>query len=77
MQENLIPYKNMMITYLKPLKHGAYGSTEVTERGFYSDLFNRFTIPPEWRMFNGVLLPHGFGGIRLKEHEIIKWEYIN
>ena len=48
----------------------------VTERGFYSNLFNNFSIPPEWRHFKGVLLPHGFGGTKLSIDKVIKWEPI-
>lgn len=60
---------------------------EVTMRGFYTDTdgyYNaygdwietpngKFSIPNEWAMFNGVLLPHGLGGIRVLPEDVIKW----
>lgn len=74
------PFVDVMITYKKTIT-GVYGSNKqvvtITKRGFYSDLFNHFAVPREYRKFNGVLLPHGFGGDRLNENEVIKWEYCN
>lgn len=70
---------DVMITYEKTINFGAYGIKKrkevVTKRGLYSKLFNNFTIPPEYRMFNGILLPHGFGGDRLPANKVIRWEY--
>ena len=71
--------RDIMVTYKKTIYFGAYGSEKrtqiVTKRGFYSKLFDNVSIPPEWRKFNGVLLPHGWGGDTLKIGEVIKWEY--
>ena len=73
--------ESVMVTYKKSFSTGPYGDTkelrEVTKMGFYSELFQNFAIPPEWRMFNGILLPHGWGGDYLAADEIIKWEPIN
>lgn len=73
------PFTNVMITYKKPFFSGPYGTKvevlEVTRRGFYSSLFENFAIPPDWRHFNGKLLPHGFGGDHISKDEVIKWEY--
>lgn len=75
-----LPFENVMITYEKTTTYGAYNmktqTSIVTEMGFYSNLFNHFAIPPEWRNFNGVLLPHGFGGKKLAIDKVIKWEHI-
>jgi hypothetical protein len=63
---------------------------EVTKRGFYTDTdgyYNalgqwietpngKFAIPPNWAMFNGILLPDGWGGDRVLPEQVIKWEYI-
>ncbi len=72
--------QNVMITYKKTISFGAYGMntrTEiVSERGFYSKMFNNVSIPHEWRYFKGTLLPHGFNGTRLSIDKIIKWEPI-
>ena len=64
------PFTDVMVTFKK-------GTDEITKRGFYSDSFNQFSVPPEYREFNGFLLPHGFGGDRLTEKDVIKWEYCN
>lgn len=73
------PFIDVMITFEKTISSGYYGLDKrkevISKRGFYSDLFNHFAIPPEYRKFNGRLLPHGFGGDRLNEKDVIKWEY--
>ncbi len=72
--------QNVMITYKKTIRFGAYGINTrietVTERGFYSKMFNNVSIPHEWRHFKGILLPHGFNSTRLSTDKIIKWEPI-
>jgi len=69
---------NIMVTYKKEFSYGAYGSEKrmevVTKMGFYSTLFNYIAVPPSWQYFNGVLLPHGFGGDRLQIEDIISWK---
>lgn len=60
-----------MVTYQNPNNK----SQILTKLGFYTTFFNEFAIPPEWKMFNGHLLPHGFGGHHLKPAEIISWQY--
>ena len=70
-----IPFKDMMVTYRRT--DGSGNKTTITKRGFYSDLFDIVMIPPEYRMFNGRLLPHGWGGDRFDLDQIIKWEYCN
>lgn len=74
------PFTDVMITYKKEISSGAYGSIKtkvvVTKRGFYTDLFEHFSIPNDWQKFKGILLPHGFGGDKKKPNEIIKWEEI-
>ncbi len=76
--ENL---RTIWVTYKKTFNTGPYGDTKVkevvTEKGFYNKLFDHIAIPPAWRLFKGNLLPHGFGGTRLKMEEVIKWEYAN
>ena len=71
--------RDVMITYKKTYYTGAYGEKKVkktvTKRGFYLKIFNNFSVPDEWAMFNGVLLPHGFGGDTIKIKDVIKWEY--
>ncbi len=73
------PWKNCMITYEKEFSFGEYNSQKrkeiVTRKGFYSDLFDNFAIPPDWAHFKGVLLPNGFGGDKLKIEEVIDWKY--
>lgn len=73
------PFKDVMITYNKTITFGAYNMKSrvelITKRGFYSDLFNNFAVPPEYRYFRGVYLPHGFGGDHLNINDVIKWEY--
>lgn len=70
-----IPFKDMMVTFKRTDING--NSRTITKRGFYSDLFDVVMIPPEYRMFNGKLLPHGFGGDRFKLDKMISWEYCN
>lgn len=60
-------YVDVMITYKK-------GNVEGSGRGFYSELLGpKYSIPPEYRLFNKVMLPHGFGGIRLLPEQVISW----
>jgi len=64
--------------------------TIVTRRGFWGhfETLNGYynsnnewipgefiSVPPSWQEFNGVLLPHGWGGDRVSLHKIIKWRY--
>lgn len=78
--ENL---RNIMVTYKKDIRSGPYGDTitkeVVTRRGFYSKLFDYISVPPDWQHFNMnghvVLLPHDWGGDRLKIEEVIDWKY--
>ena len=73
------PDRDIMVTYKKAIRFGAYGDQSrletVTKRGFYSKLFDNISIPPEWRKFKGVLLPHGWGGDHITIDKVIKWEY--
>ena len=64
------PYENVMVTYKNN------NGLTVTKEGFYCTLFKHFSMPPEWRTFNGKRLPHGWGGVHLKAETIIKWELI-
>jgi len=72
--------QNVMVTYKKTFNEGLYGEKKVirtvTKRGFYDKKSNNFAIPPEWAEFDGVLLPHGFGGDYLETKDVIKWEPI-
>lgn len=34
-----------------------------------------FSIPPGYKEFNGVLLPDGWGGHKVRIDKVIKWEY--
>ena len=63
-------YVDVMITYRE-----SHSKLTATKRGFYSESFGNFSIPPGWARFNGVLLPNGWGGIRLTADKVIKWEY--
>lgn len=48
----------------------------VIKRGFYSTVVKPcFSIPPEWRVFQGSLMPHGFGGDLIPVDQVISWEY--
>ena len=66
------PYVDLMITFQN--EHGSI----VTKRGFYCKLFETFSIPPSYQMFNGALLPHGFGGehIDINSKKIKNWKLI-
>lgn len=81
--KNTLPEENIdiMVTYKKTITYGPYNMKShkdiVTKRGFYSGLFGKFSIPPEYREFNGYLLPHGFGGDHISPERVIKWEYCN
>ena len=72
--ETPIPFKDMMVTF-KRTNANSTTTQIITKRGFYSDLFDLVQIPPSYQMFNGRLLPHGFGGDKLKLDEMISWEY--
>jgi hypothetical protein len=73
------PFKDVMVTYNKTFYSGPYKTVQnirtITKRGFYSNLFEYFSVPDEYAYFNGNLLPHGFGGDRLLPKQVIKWEY--
>ena len=73
------PFVDVMITYNKKFAINEYNtqfeSRIITKRGFYSDTCDYFAIPPEYRHFNGVLLPHGFGGDRITADKVTKWKY--
>lgn len=73
------PYECLMITYNCIVSSGPYGDTKtktvITKRGFYCSVFETFSIPPEYRIFGGVMLPHGWGGHHLKPNQIIDWKY--
>ena len=72
---------DVMVIYKKTVTFGDYNSESrqdiVTKRGFYSKLFNNFSIPPRWAKFKGILLPYGFGGGHLPADKIIEWKPIN
>ena len=74
-----IGFSNVMVTYEKTFSSGAYGDTKtkqvVTKMGFYDNIDNKFSIPPRWKKFNGVLLPDGWGGDHLTIDKIISWKY--
>jgi len=71
--------KDIMVTYIKTITHGPYNmetrKEEVTKRGFYSEAFDHYSIPPDWQMFNGMLLPHGWGGDRITHDQVLNWTY--
>ena len=73
------PFENIMVTYNKTVLMGLYGDKTniqtVTKMGFYNNIDNKFSIPPRWAKFNGVLLPDGWGGDHLTIDKIISWEY--
>jgi len=73
------PWVDLKITYKKIITFGPYNDQSrkevVTKRGFYSNLFNYFCVPPTYAYFNKVLLPNGWGGDRILPNKIIKWEY--
>lgn len=72
-------YCDVMVTYMKTFYSGPYGDAselrKVTKRGFFSKMFGYFSIPPEYRYFNGSYLPHGFGGDKVKIEDVINWKY--
>jgi hypothetical protein len=74
-------YENVWVTFMQTTRHGPYRSekrtTKVTKRGFYSDLFGYFSVPPDWREFKGVLLPHGWGGDRVPIAKVLGWTHVN
>jgi hypothetical protein len=61
--------EDVLVTYQKN------GET-ITKRGFYDKSFGTFSVPPTWQKFNGVLLPHGWGGDHLKPENVVKWQPI-
>lgn len=63
-------YEDVMIKFLRD------GVVRM-EKGFYSTLFGpKYSIPPEYRVFNKIMLPHGFGGIRLLPEQVISWHHL-
>jgi len=72
------PFRDVMITYNKTYFE-PYSDRQktkiVTKRGFYSDLFNNFAVPPEYRYFNGRYLPHDFSSDHLRIDNVIDWKY--
>jgi hypothetical protein len=62
-------YRQVYLTYTRP------SGEIVTKRAFYSEEFKEFAVPPDWRVFNNRLLPHGFGGDRVVEKNVIVWKY--
>lgn len=70
--------ENVMVTYDVVVER-PYESRRVErrcKRGFYSSLFGKFSMPPSWNYFNGVLLPDGFGGDHFPPDKIIRWDFI-
>lgn len=67
-----------------------YENHTITRRGFYSKSKGYYnprdqwistpngyvSVPPSWKIFNDILLPHGWVGYRVLPEEIIKWEYV-
>jgi hypothetical protein len=89
--EELSPYKHIgsdlpkdmndiFVTYKKTIYFGVYQSQSrvetVTKRGFYSKIFENYSIPPDWQYFNKKFLPHGFGGDKLQPKDVICWQEI-
>ena len=66
------PYVDVMVTFEDENKN------TITKRGFYSNLFNNFAIPPSYQRFNGRLLPHGFSGHHIPQNsnKIKSWKPI-
>ena len=66
------PFVDLMITFKDS------GGNTLTKRGFYSDLFDNFAIPPRYSMFNGHLAPDGWGGHHFPSDSksIISWKLI-
>lgn len=89
--ERPTPYLNIWVTYEKQTYNAWGTTTGapkiiVTKRGFYcpnserNELTYDVAIPPGWQNFtfsNGTtsLLPHGWGGDRLKWDQVISWKY--
>jgi len=77
-------HATVMVTYMKTFSSGPYGEKkevrEVTRKGFYSHLFDNWSVPEEWqhfRMGNEIcLLPHGWNRDKLTTDQVIKWEPI-
>lgn len=45
----------------------------ITKKGFYSTYSEGFVIPPEYREFNGSLVPFGFGALNVSIEKVLKW----
>jgi hypothetical protein len=74
------PYMDVMIEFEKTRYIDIDGKRKteiVKKRGFYSDSLKKFFVPDSYSMFNGRLLPHGFGHTALKKEEVISWTKIN
>ena len=66
------PYANVWITYKE-------NGEERTDLGFYTNLFDHYSIPPGWTThrignFYGKL-PSGFGGKQINHSDVISWKY--
>jgi hypothetical protein len=88
MKNVMVTFKGSV--YVRDKYYGHYEEQVITKRGFYSTLLKGyynaknewidipegyFSIPPSWKKFKGILLPHGWGGYRVRPNEVIKWEY--
>lgn len=79
-------YVNVMVVYQVDVLVGSYRTPTrrkitVKRKGFYSEMFNNFSVPAEWREFTfsdgtTISLPHGFAGDTLKVDDVIGWEPI-
>lgn len=77
--------------YVPDKYYGKHEIQTITKRGFYhksNGYYNSkdqwietpngyFSIPHSWRLFNGVLLPHGWGGHRIAPENVIEWRELN
>lgn len=71
--------RDIMVTYKKVIYNPLYKNNKqiktITKRGFYNKPLDGISIPPRYAMFNGRLLPDGWGGDHISLNEVIKWEY--
>jgi hypothetical protein len=71
--------RDIMVTYKKVIYNPLYRNNKqiktITKRGFYNRALDGISIPPRYEMFNGRLLPDGWGGDHISLNEVIKWEY--
>lgn len=71
--------RDIMVTYKKVIYNPLYKKNKqiktITKRGFYNKPLDGISIPPRYEMFNGRLLPDGWGGDHIALNEVIKWEY--